>query len=617
MAAPAEDAAWWEKGKRDRYGLVTELVKDIQNRNAYRRTLNLHHLRLYADRNVSGLTAGTYAKAGMSEGFRRPRLSLNVVRNCIDTATSMITRGRPAIAYKTEGDFMMQQRAKSRARFVMGLFEQNKAYDLGPRAFKDAGIFGTGLIKVCREYAHGRVTFEKTFPGEIWVDDAEAVYGEPRSLFQVRAVDKGVLKQLYPSKLSAIIDAKAPDITTYGRVCSDQAVVVEAWHLPSGPGATDGWAGCYTDKGTLNEGRYKHEAFPFAGMRWNEDTLGWWGSGIAYELTGLQYEINSLVRAAQLGMYSAGGMKILCERGSKIVKAQLNNDLWATIVNYTGERPSFVTPEPVSVTLRELLNWYVDQAYALVGITQLGARGEIPAGLAGSGRAQLVYKDIESQRFITVQRSYERMFMDLAERSLEAAFDIADKTGDYEVKYAGKRFIERIALEDIEDDGDEFMIRAEPVSMLPYTLAGRQALAQQAEAAGYIDKVAAKKVAGWGEYDSEMDLSLAPIDLVDERIERIMRTGEYIGPHPRMDIEMALERANLAYQRYELDGAPPERLDLLGQFIDEMNDMMELAEQAMGVDASGQAPPGGAPAEAAEFGLQAGAPPTVPAMEAA
>lgn len=618
MASVSEDAKWWEQGKRDRHHLVTELVKDVQNRNAYRRTLNLHHLRLYADRNVSGLTAGTYAKATMGEGFRRPRLSLNVVRNCIDTTTSMITRSRPAIAYKSDGDFYMQQRAKTRAKFVMGLFQAGGVYSLGPRMFKDAGIFGTGFIKVCRDYANGRVTFEKTFPGEIWVDDAEAIYGDPRTLYQVRAVDKGVLRNLYPKRESAIAEARAPDIGNYGRSHCDQAIVVEAWHLPSGPGAKDGWTGCYTDKGALYETSYKHEAFPFARMPYTEETLGYWGNGIAYNLTGIQYEINSIVRMLQMGLYSAGGMTILLEKGSKVARTQLNNDIWARLVYYSGAKPDYVTPEPLSVGAREMLQFYIEQAYAIEGISQLGARGEIPAGLAGSGRAQLVYKDIESQRFITVQRQYEQAHMDLAERALEGVADIYDKTGEYEVRYQNKSFMERIGIDDIGDDGDEFAVQAEAISMLPYTLAGRQALAQQAEASGYIDKVSAAKIAGWGDYNSEMNLHLAPTEIIDERIDKIMRTGEYIGPHPRMDIELAITRANLWFLKYECDGAPPERLELLGDFIDELHDMAAAGEAALAAEGNAAAPPGAGLEPAAEdIGLEAGAPPTISAMEAA
>jgi hypothetical protein len=413
----------------------------------------------------------------------------------------------------------------------------------------------------------------------VWVDDAEAVYGEPRSLYQVRAVDKRVLAALYPGKAKEIDKASAPDYRFYGQhSIANQALVYEGWHLPSSPDAKDGWHDIAVDTGTLYSERYRHETFPFGVVRWNEESLGWWGTGLAQQLTGIQYEINMLVRQAQIGLYSSGNMKVAVERGSKIVNAQINNDMWLTKLEYTGQPPIFMTPEPLSGTLKEMLQFYVDQAYAITGISQLAARGEIPAGLSGSGRAQLVYKDSDSQRFVQVTRQYEHMHVDLGERALEAAADIYEECGEYSIPYATRRKVENLGFEDIEGDKDEFVVQADISSALPYTLAGRTALADQWKMSGYIDNWQAKKLSGVPDVDAELSMSLAPIELIDERIDRILSKGEVLSPHPRMDLQLAFDRATLAFQRAELDGAPPDRLDLLGDFIDACHDQLEDAE---------------------------------------
>ena len=575
----ADDVQWWEPAKRNRHELVVGVVNEIQTQGSYRRSQNLHHLRMYSDRAVTGAIGGSYSGYVEDRGFRRPRLSINVVRNCIDSATSLITRGRPAVSYITsEGDYTRQQRAKARSKFVQAIFHQNSVYDTGPKIFKDSCIFGTGIAKVCRDY--DRVLIEKVFPGEIWVDDAEAVYGDPPSLFQVKAVDKRRLKARFPGKANIIDTASPPDIKNYGRsAIANQVQVIEAWHLPSGPEAGDGRHVICLDSGVLRDEGYEHQNFPFAVMRWNDDPIGWWGTGLAYELAGLQYEINSLLRMAQLGMYSAGGAKVLVEKGSKIAKTHLNNDLWATVVEYVGAAPQWIVPPPMSPVVQAMLQFYIDQSYAITGISQLGARGEIPSGLAGSGRAQLVYKDIESQRFITVQRRYEQFFMDLAECSLQAAADMAEQEGgEFEATYVGGKLLERVHYSDIGDEDDEFCVQAEPVSMLPYTMAGKFALAEQMRAAGYIDANSAKKLSGLPDVDAEMNLELAPIDLVDDAIERILEKGESLWPDPRGDVGLAVKRASLAFQRAQLSNAPPDRLDLLAEYIDAGNDMLQITE---------------------------------------
>lgn len=587
---------WWNQKTARRHEILADVIAGVQERAAYRREMNLHCLRLYAERQILGLTAGTYSRNESGMRFIKPRLGLNVVRNCIDAATSMITRNTPAVSYVTTGEFELQERAKARTKFVQGMFHENQTKILGPRAFKDCGILGTGLVKICRNYSpdrkHGKVVFERTFPGEVWVDESEGIYGDPRSLFQERAVDAQVLRTLYPGK-EKIIDASSGPDSRYSTNHStvDQKRVFEAWHLPSAPGAKDGRHDIATDQGILFTERYKHEAFPFAKICFNEEPLGWWGTGLAYQLTGIQYEINTLVRQAQIGLYSSGNMKVAVERGSKIVKSQINNDMWLTKLEYTGKPPVFMTPEPLSATLREMLMFYIDQAYAITGISQLAARGEIPSGLAGSGRAQLVYRDTDSQRFVEIAKRYEQFHVDLAERGLEAANDIYEETGSLEVPYVNKRYVERLGFEDIEGDADEFCVQAEPMSQLPFSMAGRQALADDWKARGWIDDAQAKKIAGAGDIFAEMDVASSPLDLIDERLNRIISKGEYMGPTPIMDLELAFNRTTLRFQRAELDGVPADRLDMLSQFRDECQDMITEAEQAQMAETAAAQPP--------------------------
>jgi len=356
--------------------------------------------------------------------------------------------------------------------------------------------------------------------------------------------------------------------------------VVEAWHLASGPEAKDGRHVIVIDKATLLDEAYQHEAAPFAVMRWSEDTLGWYGTGVAQELTGIQYEINQLILGIQSAMYMGGNLKILLERGSKIVAAHLNNDIRGTVVEYSGTPPAWIAPDTVSNQMLSQLQWLVDQAYAVTGISQMAARSEVPAGLSGSGRSLLVYQNVESQRFLTVQRQYERFFMDLAKRVLEAAADLYEQDGDFVVTHLGDDWAEKIGFQDIAGDEDEFHIQVFPTSLLPATPAGRLAMVEQLRMGGYIDAAQGKKLLDFPDITSEMDMDLAPGELIDERIGLIVEKGEYHGPHPRMDVELALRRATLAYQRAELRHVPQDRLELLGQFIDECSDLLEVAVAA-------------------------------------
>jgi hypothetical protein len=157
--------------------------------------------------------------------------------------------------------------------------------------------------------------------------------------------------------------------------------------------------------------------------------------------------------------------------------------------------------------------------------------------------------------------------------------------------YVSERDLERIAFEEIQGDSDEYVVQVFPTSALPNDPAGRFAYIEQLRAGQYIDQAQAKKLLDFPDVDAELDLDMAPIDLIDERLDRILSKGEYLGPHPRMDLELALKRSTLAYQRAELNGTPPERLELLGQFVDEVNYLIGMAARA-GAARAGTAPAG-------------------------
>jgi hypothetical protein len=106
------------------------------------------------------------------------------------------------------------------------------------------------------------------------------------------------------------------------------------------------------------------------------------------------------------------------------------------------------------------------------------------------------------------------------------------------------------------------------------------AMVESLEARGYIDRAQSLKLLDFPDIDAEMSLELAPMELIDERIQKIIDGDEYLAPHPRMDLDMALKRSMLAYQRGEQRGLPEDKLDRLGQFIDAISELQAKAAPA-------------------------------------
>jgi hypothetical protein len=583
----------WERAERSELPSAVIAAADrVSDRQSYRRGQLIHYLRLYGDRAIQGWVGSSAAGyptarrtlgSGPTDGRR---LSLNVVRNMVDAATSKLVKGRPRPQNLTSaGDYTLQRVAELRDKFIEGHFHAGDFWQLRQRCIKNMALLGTGVMYVLEHW--GQVRYEYVFPGEVLVDDAEGIYGEPRNLYRQRCVDRTVLMERYPRARAAIENAAPADNRYFGRdQQSDQVLVTQAWHLPSGPKANDGRACAVVDGEVLYESKWKRESFPFLFWRWSDEPLGFWGVGLAEQLSGIQLEINQLLRMIQNNMYLGGNIKVMIERGSRVVDAQISNALRGVLVEYTGTPPQFHVHDVITNQVIQHLQTLIQSAYEISGISQLSASGQLPANMAGSGRAQLVYHNIESERFITVGRNDERAVMQAGEQTLECARDILKRDGSYKVFYHDKNWIEEVDAKEALQEVGTFEMTVTPASQLPHDYAGRVAFAEQMEARGWLDQDEAIDVADLPDIKRLSKMKLSSQKLIDKAIEMVLERGEYIPPIPRMNLQMAIQRATNAFVHAYLQKYPPERLDLLNDWIEQCQDQLQAAtEPAPGASA--------------------------------
>lgn len=614
MAASATEYTWWSDDKPA--SKLTALAEQLEKRQAARRAQLIHQLRLYGDKNIAGYRPASYARQPLRQDWawleQGSRLSLNVVRSCVDSATSQLVQNVPRPTWSTSGgDWSLIKKAKQKTKFADGLFYDGEYYKARRRGIKAMCLFGTGAAKILKR--HGKVKYEPTFIGELLVDDMDGVNQAPRQMIQNKVYDREVLKALYPKGAKKIQAEGNADPEYFGRdpLC-DQVLVREAWHLPSAPDEKDGRHIIAINSETLFSEPWTDEHFPFVFWRWSDELLGFWGTGLGHELAGIQFEINQLLLMIQQNMYLGGNIKFFLEKGAQIAKSQISNSLRGTIIEYTGTPPVYHVHDVVSAQILEHLRYLVEAAYNITGISQLAAQAQKPAGL-NSGRSLLVYANQQSQRFMTVAQNDEDATLDAARIGIEAARQLYEAGEGYTVKYRRSRnWIEEIDIEDVIGDEDEFMLQCFPTSMLPRTPAGKLAMVEQMMAMGLETDVGKlKKLLDFPDLDAETDLDSAPYDIVDERIEMILDEGKLVGPHPYMNLVIARQRAQLAYLRAEQRGADPDRLDMLGQFIEMISDVE--AKQAAATPAPappplpGALPPGQPP-------VAGGAPPVPPAV---
>ena len=573
------DKKWWDLKQSDMAAAITGTTRFLQEHQSRRQTQNLLSARLYGNLSIMGLNGLSYSKIASVQNAVKDRISYNVIQSVVDTLCAKISKNKPKPLFLTSGgDYKMQRKAKKLDKFVEGIFYENNAYKLGTAAFKDACVFDAGIVHVFNHY--NRVKYERVVPLEILVDEVEAFYGDPRQLHWIKNIDRGVVANVWPEKRKSIMacNSASPDNLGGYQNISDVITVRGSWHLPSGPEAKDGMHVVSIDNDVLSVGEYDKDHFPFAVLHYNKRLFGYWGQGIAEQIQNIQLEINKLLWVIQRSMHLAGSFKILLENSSKIIKEHLNNDI-GVLVSYTGTPPQYITPPIVSPEVYQHFFTLKNAAYEQAGISQLSASAQKPMGL-DSGRALREYNDIESDRFTVTGQDYERFFLDLAKLSIETAKDIYEQEGKYEVKIPGKKFVDSIDWKDVNMEDDEYVMKLYPVSSLPTQPEGRLQTITEYMQAGMMSMRTGRRLLDFPDLEQVEELANSQEDYLHEVFDKIIEEGVYTPPEPYDDLQLAKQIAMEYYSQGKSNQLEEEKLDLIRQFIDQVNTYMGAAEQA-------------------------------------
>lgn len=562
---------WWTLDSERVHEHLIPFVKQLEQRQSYRRVRNIRHARLYSNLEALGFQSSLYSRQ-TQDILAQPRVTLNVVKSCIDTAASKIAKVKPRPLFLTrDGDWSQQQRAKLLTAYFEGLFQEGMPiYPEKQRSFVDSGVFGTGATKFFKG-PDGKPTCERTLIDEVIVDDSEAIYGAPPTFYQTRYVPRDALLSDYGDSEEEIVAAKGshPEMPqTPG--ASEMVKVVEAWRLASGKGKKDGRHVICIEGVDLLDEKWGKTYAPFVFDRWNSNLTGFFGMGIAEELTGIQLEINKLCRQIQLAQHFMCVPRVFVENASQVNAGHLNTTVGG-ILKYAGTPPVFNTAPAMPAEVYQHLQYLERKAYEITGISMLSAQSQKPAGL-NSGKALREFQDIESDRFQLVGQRWEQSFLDVTGIVMDLLEESSVKVG----AKVGKDMRE-LDWKDVRMDQGDFVLRVFPASILPSQPAGKLATVQELTQAGFIEKDMALSLLDFPDLEAAMSLKTAAIDVVKKQVHQILDEGEAVTPEPFQDLALAEQMAQWAYLRAYSDGAPEDRLELLRVF---MSDCKALQEQA-------------------------------------
>jgi hypothetical protein len=481
--------------------------------------------------------------------------------------------------------------AKQLNNFVLGEFYQTKAYDKAAILLRDACVLGTGILKVYETPDH-KVALDRVLMTELLVDSNDGMYGEPRQIFQMKLVDRDVLKDIAPKYKSIITDAATayPDNSgDASKTVSDQVMVVEAWHLPSGKNAKDGRHVIACSSGILLDEDYSKEKFPFVIMQYSPKLLGFWAQGLAEQLMGTQIEINSLLFTISRSQKLVGVPRIFVEAGSKVTKASFNNDV-GSIIEYRGTKPQYEVAPCVPEELYAQLQRIIDYGFQQSGVSAMQASSQKPAGL-NSGEAIRSYDDISTDRMAALSKRYDNIFVELAYAVTDLAKDIAEREGSYQTIYPNKDGTKQIDLPECSLIQDPFVIQVFNQSSLPKDPSGRMQKITEMIQAGMISIKEGRRLLDYPDLDQVEKLANASEERIYQILDKIVEDGEYTPPDPFMDLQLASELVVQYYNLYSAAKLEEERCQMLRDFFSQVQTMTQAAQPPAPM-------PAGAPAAA-------------------
>ena len=331
----------------------------------------------------------------------------NVIKSVIDSIVSKLAnqKVRPFFT-PVNGTYKTRRIVKQCQQFFDSYYEFQRIQSKITKAFEESCIFSVGYLFV------NPLTYEVEVPPSwnVATLNTESVYGEPTKLL--------IKYPNYPTTLLdklGINDANInSEYVTLEMYCDIAEKVFEV----------------YINNNMVKSISYTAERLPIVKIFYNIPILGNYTPSIVEELDGIQTQIDLISAKISAAAQLTPANTTYVLEGSNLSPGDINN----RIGNVYGVKcpPGMstlpvmnVTPSPIDPYWQSLMEYYIQKAYEVIGISQLSAMSKKPNGL-DSGAALQTMEDVESDRFETQVMQYVNAFIELAKTVIAVIPDTAD-----------------------------------------------------------------------------------------------------------------------------------------------------------------------------------------------
>jgi hypothetical protein len=547
------------------------------------------------------ITSGGVGNSNM--GMSRKGPSYNLVYELVSTVKAMLLApGSPLVTFVTNnGTFELQRRAKLLNTFVEGIFYQCGVPGEAAKVLSDSLVFGTGFLKVSANPIDNNIKVQRVWPGNVWTEMYDGRDGSPRCLYQIDLIDKDELAYMYPDKADEILKASALSTSgfTSDLYSSRQMPFYEAWRLPAAAEIAPGETGhgrhvLAIDGCVIVDEEYEDLDFPFAVLRYEDATTGYFGRGLGELLYGHQTTL-SRVEFAEAHAWSQFALpRLYLNIASKMNRnhvASSRSGLMLEgmgppgdaiqVLNWSATHPNFVA----------FKEWIIESAHQFCGVSTFMSSGNKPAGL-DSGAAQREYADIQQNRFSVLSEKWGQLHVDLTEKIIQLGTRIWGNKS-YKVKVLGKNFLKEVDWKSVKLDEDEYNLKAYPVSSLSRTPAGRLAQVQEMMQAQLITRDEGLKLLKFPDTDSILDRETAQEEYAEYLVYQMLDEGKPMPVDTAVNLPLCIDTVQKELTRALVQEAPEEKTELMRNWLVRAKAIVSPPPPPMPVGAGG--PPGVGP----------------------
>ena len=341
---------------------------------------------------------GFYQRGRFGSSDETSSIQENIIGSCVETLCSKIAAQKVRPFFNTVNGTHKEMKAARQAQiFFDQLYEENNVTSVVTAAFKNACIFDKGFVKISSEGITNRL------PWDVYIDPKEKTYNQITMVAEKLPKTPGrLLKLKYDIKADYNLDYTVYEY--YDTMEHIKAVFVQELNI-------------------VKQDKYDANIIPYLQINYSDPIKGNTSQSVVDQLYGIQMKIDEILGVTGEAINKNPGVTFFVPKSSNIKTNMLSNRT-GQVVQYDpvpgqSQAPiTAVTSDIISPQFIEMLKQLKQDAYEIVGISQLSATSQKPTGL-NSGVALSTMEDIESDRFETQLNNVIRLYVDIAKACIE------------------------------------------------------------------------------------------------------------------------------------------------------------------------------------------------------